>query len=343
MAEKNQAITIGDVSVEPGRRQYIDLPLPPLYTHTSVAMPVHVVNGRQPGPIMFVSAAIHGDEINGIEIIRRLLKFKALSRLSGTLVAVPVVNVYGFVSQQRYLPDRRDLNRSFPGSERGTMASRLADTFMTEIANKCTHGIDLHTAAAGRANLPQIRADLDTSDELLPLAKAFSPPVIIDAPTRSGTMRAAVGKKPVLLYEAGEASRFDELAIRAGLQGTLRVMRHLGMLPQLKNTERKYRPTVANDSVWMRAPQSGIVRTKLELGAVVNEGDVLGVVADPFGEAEEEVISAVSGVLIGRTTIPLVHEGEALFHVACISSTKSAARIVDQFHQEYEQSMIHSR
>lgn len=334
--KKSNAIVIGDVSIEPGRRHYIDLPLPPLYTHTSVSMPVHVINGRNDGPVLFVSAAIHGDEINGIEIIRRLLKIKSLNRINGTLIAVPVVNVYGFVTQSRYLPDRRDLNRSFPGSERGTMASRLAETFMTEIADKSTHGIDFHTAAAGRDNLPQIRADLDSSSELLPMAMAFSPPVILDSSTRAGTLRAAVGDKPVLLYEAGEALRFDELAIRAGVQGTLRVMRYLNMLPPSKKGERKYEPTIANDSVWMRAPQSGIIRSKLRLGAVVSQGDTLGVVADPFGVAEEAVISQVSGVLVGQSNLPLVHEGEALFHVACLSSTKSAARVVDEFHQEYE-------
>lgn len=334
--QKNDAIEIGGVVVKPGRREYIDLPLPPLYTHTSVAMPVHVINGRSPGPTLFVSAAIHGDEINGIEIIRRLLKIKSLSRLRGTLIAVPVVNVYGFVAQSRYLPDRRDLNRTFPGSDRGTMASRLADTFMSEIVEKCTHGIDFHTAAAGRNNLPQIRVDLESGDDLLTLAKAFSPPVILDSSARAGTLRSAVGDKPVLLYEAGEALRFDELAIKAGVQGTLRVMRHLNMLPALKKSERRYEPTVANDSVWMRAPQSGILRSKLRLGAIVKKGDTLGLVANPFGEAEEEVVSSVSGVLVGQSNLPLVHEGEALFHVARLSSTKSAAHAVDEFHQEYE-------
>lgn len=337
--KKNEAITIAGVTVAPGKRQYIDVPLPPMYTHTSVSMPVHVINGRNAGPTLFVSAAIHGDEINGIEIIKRLLGTKSLNRLNGTLIAVPVVNVYGFFSQSRYLPDRRDLNRSFPGSDRGTMASRLADTFMSEIVEKCTHGIDFHTAAAGRANLPQIRCDLDASDEMLPLAKAFSPPVILDSQTRAGTLRAAVNEKPVLLYEAGEALRFDDLAIRAGVKGSIRVMRYLKMLPPAKS-DGKYEPTIANDSVWMRAPQSGIVRSRLQLGAIVKRGDSLGLVSDPFGEAEEEVISQVSGVLVGRTTMPLVHEGEALFHVACLSSTKSAARVVDEFHQEYEQSQL---
>ncbi len=330
---------MGDVEIAPGERRTVDLPLPPLYTHTSVSMPVHVIHGRQAGPRLFVASAVHGDEINGIEIIRRLLGTKGLQRLSGTLIAVPVVNVYGFVAQSRYLPDRRDLNRSFPGSDRGSMAARLADTFMTEIAARCTHGIDLHTAAGGRDNLPQVRVDLDLHPGMLELAEAFGPPIIVDSPTRAGTLRDAVGDLPMLLYEAGEALRFDEIAIRAGLRGTLRVMRHLGMLP-LAKTERTQRPWIANSSVWIRAPQSGILRLRVPLGGIVQAGDVLGHVADPFGDAEQTITSQVSGVLIGITRLPLVHEGEALLHIATTRSTTGAARAVDEFHQEYEQPVV---
>lgn len=337
---RNAPIVIGNVTIQPGQRRYVDLPLPPLYTHTSVTMPVHVINGKQAGPVMFVTAAIHGDEINGIEIIRRLLATKALSRLAGTLIAVPVVNVYGFVSQSRYLPDRRDLNRSFPGSEKGSMAARLADTLMSEIVQKCTHGIDLHTAAEGRDNLPQLRVDLDVHPELLELAQAFGPPILLDSTTRSGTLRDAAGNLPVLLYEAGEALRFDDVAIRAGLKGILNVMRHLKMLPGLKPGEKKSRTWIANNSVWMRAPQSGILRSRVPLGGIVTDGMVLGYISDPFGEAEQAVISSVSGVLIGVTRLPLVHEGEALYHVATSESTKTAASAVDEFHQEYEQPVI---
>ena len=333
----NQAICIGGVTIEPGQRRYVDLPLPPLYTHTSVAMPVHVINGKLSGPTLFVTAAIHGDEINGIEIIRRLLATKALNRLSGTLIAVPVVNVYGFVSQSRYLPDRRDLNRSFPGSEKGSMASRLADTFVQEIVAKCTHGIDFHTAAAGRTNLPQLRLDLSRHKRQLPLAKAFGPPIILDSSTRAGTLREAVGDLPLLLYEAGEALRFDELAIRAGLKGTIRVMRYLKMLPPLNRKERSIKPHIAKGSLWMRASQSGIMRSPLPLGSIIKRGDRLGLISDPFGESQEEVISQISGVLIGATKMPLVHEGEALFHVASSGTSQSAATAVDAFHQEYEQ------
>ena len=181
-------IRIAGFSVEPGRRGTVDLPLPQLYTHTPLTMPVHVVHGRRPGPCLFVSAAIHGDELNGVEIIRRVLGRPALSRLRGTLLAVPIVNVYGVIHHSRYLPDRRDLNRSFPGSERGSLASRLAHVFMTEIVARCEYGIDLHTAAYHRCNLPQIRADLG-DERTAELAHAFAAPVVLDSRVRDGSLR----------------------------------------------------------------------------------------------------------------------------------------------------------
>jgi len=331
----NQPFEIGGHEIAPGTRQSIDLPLPPLYTHTSVSMPVHVIHGKQSGPTLCVLAALHGDEINGVEIIRRLLGSKALRRLRGTLLAVPVVNVYGFVQESRYLPDRRDLNRSFPGSERGSMASRLAHTLMTEVVGKCTHGIDFHTAAGGRTNLPQLRIDFDEHPEALPLAKAFGPPIIMDMGNRNGTLRSA-SKIPMLLYEAGEALRFDDVSIQAGLRGTLRVMRHLGMLPASKRSPALHEPFIANDSEWMRAPQSGIMRPAVKLGVPIQQGQVLGHIADPLGGSEETVVSRKNGVLIGMTKMPLVHEGEALFHVACTSEVRRAARAVSEFHQGYE-------
>jgi len=331
----NEPFEIGGQVVEPGTRQTVDLSLPPLYTHTSVALPVHVINGKYPGPTMCVLAALHGDEINGVEIIRRLLASKAINRIRGTLLAVPVVNVYGFVQQSRYLPDRRDLNRSFPGSERGSMASRLAHTLMTEVIAKCTHGIDYHTAAGGRTNLPQIRIDLDEHPEALAMAQAFAPPIIMDMATRDGTLREAA-KIPMLLYEAGEALRFDDVSIRAGLRGTIRVMRHLGMLAPAKKTTVSHEAFIANDSEWMRAPQSGIVRSNVPMGAAIQKGQVLGVIADPLGGSEESVVSRRNGVLIGMSKMPLVHEGEALYHVACTSEVKLAAQAVNEFHQGYE-------
>jgi predicted deacylase len=175
------AIEIAGVTIKPGSRQSVDIQLPNFYTHSKVNMPVHVIRGRKPGPVLLVSAAIHGDEITGVEIVRRLLTSKSIDRLQGTFIAIPVVNVFGFVSKSRYLPDRRDLNRSFPGSETGSIASRLANVLMKQIIPHCTHIIDLHSGAVDRENLPQIRAKLTNEPEIEEMARAFSVPVILDA------------------------------------------------------------------------------------------------------------------------------------------------------------------
>jgi predicted deacylase len=227
-----KAIVIHETVIEPGERKNIDLPIADLYTSTSLSMPVSVINSRKPGPVLFVSAAIHGDELNGVEVIRRLLRLKAMRRIRGSLIAVPIVNVHGFLDQSRYLPDRRDLNRSFPGSSQGSIAARMASVFHKQIVSQSDFGIDLHTGAINRSNLPQIRGNLD-DDKTLQLARAFGVPVIINANIRDGSLRACAVDLgiPVLIYEAGEALRFDEISIKAGVRGVLIVMRALGLLP----------------------------------------------------------------------------------------------------------------
>ena len=331
-------IQLGGVSIVPGEQQSISLPLPALYSHSPVSMPVHVVNGRRPGPVLFVSAAIHGDEINGVEIIRRLLNNDLFEQLKGALIAVPIVNVYGFVTQSRYLPDRRDLNRSFPGSEQGSMAARLAYTFMQEVVTQCSHGIDLHTGSVGRENLPQIRAKVIKNVETEQMARAFATPVILNAELRDGSLREAVAAHdiPVLLYEAGEALRFDEVAIRAGVTGVINVMRHLGMLAREKQQQPPAEPLIARSSRWIRTPQSGILRTIAPLGSQVERGDIIGWVADPFGKREEEILATDPGIIIGKTNLPLVHEGEALFHIARFTEPDSAAESVEAFQDEHD-------
>jgi predicted deacylase len=328
------SITIAGREVQPGERARIDIPLPNLYTTTPVFMPVHVIQGRRPGPRLFITASIHGDEINGVEIIRRLLLQKALRHLRGTLLAVPVVNVYGYVRQSRYLPDRRDLNRSFPGSDKGSLAARLAATLISEVIEGSTHGIDLHTGAIHRENLPQIRATLNASDAMPALAKAFETPVILDAEVRAGSLRATAAARdiPLLLYEAGEALRFDEFAVRAGLRGILGVMRHLGMI-RAAHARRAIgqEPLVARASLWVRAQQSGVLLSLTPLGAHVNKGDTLGIITDPFRPVDEPVRAPVSGIVIGRTNLPLITEGEALYHVACFGEPEAAAAMLQQY------------
>lgn len=327
-------VTIAGREIRPGERTRVDIPLPNLYTTTPVFMPVHVIQGRRPGPRLFVTASVHGDEINGVEIIRRLLLQKALRRLRGTLLAVPVVNVYGYVRQSRYLPDRRDLNRCFPGSGRGSLAARLAATLVSEVVDGSTHGIDLHTGAIHRENLPQIRATLNSSDAMPALARAFETPVILDAEVRPGSLRAAAASRGIalLLYEAGEALRFDEFAVRAGLRGILGVMRHIGMI-RATHVRRAiaHQPLVARASYWIRAQQSGVLLSLTPLGAHVNEGDTLGIITDPFRPVDEPVLAPISGIVIGRTNLPLVTEGEALYHVACFGAPEAAAALLEQY------------
>jgi hypothetical protein len=300
-------------------------------------MPVHVVHGRNAGPVLLVSAALHGDEINGVEIIRRLLAHKSINRIRGTLIAIPVVNVYGFVSKSRYLPDRRDLNRSFPGSEKGSMASRLAHVLMTQILPHCDHIIDLHTGAVNRENLPQIRAKLRGDSELKKLARAFGVPVILNAEFLEGSFRAAAKEMGigVLLYEAGEALRFDEVAIRAGLRGVLQVMAELGMR---RKSTRKQRvmSMIANRTRWVRAAQSGILRSLVATGMKVEEGDLLAYINNPLGEHTEELISPVSGIVIGKTNLPLVFAGEALFNIAGYDEIDQIAENIDAYQDDLD-------
>jgi predicted deacylase len=267
---------------------------------------------------VWVSAAVHGDELNGVPIVRYLVQELDPRHLRGTLIAVPIVNAFGLMSSSRYLPDRRDLNRSFPGSRRGSLAARLAHVFMNEVVRHCQMGIDLHTGAAGRTNLPQLRCDLD-DPATRELAEAFAPPLMLHAALRDGSLRAAARRLgvTVLLYEAGEAGRFDQEAIRVGKAGVLRVLRHLGMA-ELPTTTGPM-PLVSRSSSWVRAPRSGFCELEVSLGDHVHQGQVLGVVFDVLG-ASTRVRATKPGVVIGQFAEATVHRGDALVHVAQVEA-----------------------
>ncbi len=335
MSNSRAPLQINGERIPPGSRRRIELPVTRLHTYTPVSIPVHVIHGLRPGPQLFVCAAIHGDELNGVEIIHRLLRIRSLTRIRGSLIAIPVVNVHGMLHQSRYLPDRRDLNRSFPGSAKGSLASRVADLFMKEIVSQCDHGIDLHTAAIHRTNLPQIRANLD-HPQTRALASAFGVPVVMHADTRDGSLREAAAEFGIsmLLYEAGEALRFDELAIRAGVRGILRVIRALNMLPPARRQRSEREPYLSRASSWIRAPESGILRVKVSLGAWVTEGTVLATVGDPFGEADISITTPISGVVIGRLNLPLVNEGDAIIHLARFDQPETVAQSVEAFQED---------
>jgi predicted deacylase len=264
---------------------------------------------------VWLSAAIHGDELNGIEIIRRVLGSLNPQTLGGSVIAIPVVNVFGFLNESRYLPDRRDLNRSFPGSARGSLAARIAHLFMTEVVQQCDYGIDLHTGAYHRRNLPQVRGDLD--DELTrSSAIAFGAPVMLHAKLRDGSLREAAKRigVHVLLFEGGEAFRFDDATIQAGYDGVLSVLSELGMI-----RKRKRKRTAVFESYnsrWGRAVRAGLLIPSTRLGARVRKGDSLGFIRDAMGVGLGPVRAPCDGMVIGLTTKALVNRGDALVHVA---------------------------
>lgn len=325
-------------TIKPGERRTVDIELNVLSNHTPMTLPVHVVHGRRSGPTLFVSAAIHGDEIIGVEIIRRLLLAAAIRRIRGTLLAIPIVNGYGFVGHTRYLPDRRDLNRSFPGSPTGSMASQLAHVFMSEIVARSNYGVDLHSAAIHRTNLPQVRGDL-SRPEIREMAKAFGAPVMLHSTLRDGSLRQATQEAgaDILLYEAGEALRFDEFAIRAGVKGVLRLLQHLDMISSKRIKPSKAPPVVSRSSVWVRAPASGILRASHEPGVSVEEGETMGIISDPFGESAIDVTAQATGIIVGRTNLPVVNQGDGLFHIARVSDALTAGEAVEQFKDELDQ------
>ncbi len=319
-------------SIKPGERKRVMIETAPLYDFTSTGIPVEVICGKKDGPVLFVSAAIHGDEINGVDIIKRLLKHKRLKHIHGTLIAIPIVNVFGFNTKTRYLPDRRDLNRCFPGNDDGSMASQLADIFMKEIVSKATHGIDLHTGAIHRSNLPQIRGCFD-DPETKRLAEAFGVPVMIHSDLRDGSLREAAKnqKMPMLLFEGGEALRFSETVTRIGVRGIINVMEVIGMLPCEEGVCEFSDSFHAHDSHWLRAPYSGILQVKKRLGDRVRKDQVLGIISDPFGNHRYEIKAKFDGIIIGMSMIPLFNKGDAVFHIATFEDAKLVEDNIEQY------------
>ncbi|MBK5912667.1 succinylglutamate desuccinylase [Rhodothalassium salexigens] len=335
MPDRQAPFEIAGETVPAGTRRALTLDLPGQSAYTPLSMPIYVVHGRTAGPTLFLSAAIHGDEITGIDVIRRVLRTKALARMRGTLICAPIVNVFGYSNHTRYLPDRRDLNRSFPGSATGSLAARVAHVFITEVVRRASHGIDLHSGANNRTNLPHIRADLD-DPETERLARAFGTPIAINANLRDGSLRHAARDLgvPILLYEAGEALRFDPLASRAGVRGVLGVMRALAMLPPEK--KRKTPEVIeAVASAWVRAPCSGLLHSSVALGARVEKGGALGLVGDAFGEADATVTSPYTGIVVGRTNLPVVNEGDALYHIARFNDSAGVESALETWQQDH--------
>ena len=314
-------------TVEPGSRKLISVHAGTTMSNLPLTIAADIYHGKRPGPCLLVTGCIHGDEINGTEIIRRLLASSAMKKLRGTLLTVPIANFPAFASRTRYLPDRRDLNRIFPGSDKGSQGARIAHAFTTKFLPLCDAVIDLHTGAVNRPNLPQLRI-ASGDDASWQLGLAFKAPVTMLAPLRPGTFREAAFNlgKPFILFEGGEASRLDTSSIRFGVQGIITAMRHLGMLP----ITRKEKPveetgTISRSSRWERAPSGGLFIPLLALGKAVSTDDILGYIVPPQGGNEAvPVVSTTDGIVIGRNNEGLADEGDALFHIASFLDAGSA-------------------
>jgi hypothetical protein len=330
---KENVLQICGTTISKGSIKNIDIELPKLY-NLPTSIPIQVISGKKSGPVVFISAAIHGDELNGIEIIRRLKMLSIMKKLKGVLILVPVVNVYGLNTLSRYLPDRRDLNRSFPGSTKGSLAARIAKIFFDEIVVKCDYGIDLHTGAIHRSNLPQVRTNINNT-AILELAKAFEAPVVLHSEIRDGSLRAEAHAQgvPVLLYEAGEALRFDETAIKIGVKGIVNVLKSLDMLP--KSLKKHYKnPLIFKESSWIRGSESGMLRTIKALGDAVKKDEIIAFIDEPLGNKSFEIKALFEGIIIGKSQIPLVQEGDAIFHIARFSNLEAAEERIEYFQED---------
>lgn len=327
---QTEPFIIAESAIAPGTQADVAFPITTMATGTASSLAVRVLHGARSGPAVFVSAAIHGDEIIGTAVIQRLAQELDPQALSGTVLLVPVANIFGFITHSRYLPDRRDLNRSFPGSAGGSLAGQLAHIFYREVVARCQLGIDIHSAAIHRYNLPQIRIAAGNR-RLVELAMAFGAPVIIESPLRDGSLRDLAQQKGVdmLLMEAGEALRFDRLSIETGVEGVTRVLAHLGMIEADDGLSAVGIPARANRSVWVRSPRGGVVQMVRESGAPVRKGDLLASVSGLFGEEPQELVSPLDGIIIGHATLPVVHQGDALFHIAAIAHPERVGARID--------------
>jgi predicted deacylase len=312
---------IGGFAVPPGARREIRLKISESYHGAPVHIPVMVIRGREDGPRLFLTAAIHGDEINGTQVIRRLLFGRDWADLRGTLVCAPVVNIFGFFTHSRYLPDRRDLNRSFPGSPAGSHAGRIAHRIFNEIVAKCDFGVDFHTAAVRRTNFPHVRADWK-SPGVRKLARAFGAGVILDRGGEPTTLRSAASAAgvPTIVYEAGETFKFQRSAVRSGVSGTLNLLARLKMIDHTPSDPGF--ELLIRDTTWVRADRGGILAMRARPGAVVEAGRILAVNTSPFGRERNNIRAPFAGIVLGTTTWPSLNPGDPVVHLGKVKESE---------------------
>lgn len=307
-------IRIDGQEIAPGEQKHLDLLVARLPSGTEITMPIHVYRSSEPGPVILLSGGMHGDEVNGIEIVRRILGEKIPNKITrGSIVAMPIINVYGFINFARYVPDGKDINRSFPGREDGSLASMVAHLMTTKILPEIDFGIDFHTGGASRTNYPQIRYDKD--DALArEIAEAFDAPFTLHSNLIEGSFRQTAKDmgKSVVVFEGGETLRIDPKTVDEGLAGVKRVLKHFKML---KVAPKGSGTRLFRHSTWVRAEVSGLFRHKKSWGAKVSAGKTIGYISSPTNEYSMKVKAPVDGYIIGHNNFPLIHKGDALFHI----------------------------
>ncbi len=309
------SIQIDGIPIELGENRYLELDVARLPSGTKIQLPVHVFRHRKPGPVVLLSGGLHGDEVNGIEIVRRVLDKKIPQKLiCGTIIAMPIINIYGFINFSRDVPDGKDVNRSFPGKEDGSLASIVAYTLTRKILPEIDFGLDFHTGGASRTNFPQIR--FEEGDALAQeIADAFAAPFTLNSAVIKGSFRETANDlgKSLVVFEGGETLRIDPFTIEEGVKGVQRTLKHFGMLKDAPAPFKK-RHFFAQ-STWLRAEVSGLFRHKKESGKKVKRGETIGYISSPINEYSVKVKSPEDGYVIGHQNFPLVHKGDALFHI----------------------------
>lgn len=312
----NRKITILGTDILPGKNYKLDLTVARLHTDTAVQIPLIIRRAKKEGPVLLIMAGTHGDEINGMEIVRQVIRRKINHPEKGTIICMPVFNIFGFLNVSRELPDGRDLNRSFPGNIKGSLASQFAYHFMKEIAPVTDYILDFHTGGALRSNYPQVRCVFE-DEESMKLAQAFNPPFIVHSPYIKKSLRETMHKigKKILLFEGGKSNSINPRVIKHGVEGVKRFIQHLEMNDFNEELEPDHEAVYIKSASWLRAPQSGVLRLFVENGNPVSKGELLAVVADPYGKMERKVKAPVDGYVFCVNTSPIVNRGDALFHI----------------------------
>ncbi len=307
-------LTIGEHSIQPGEFKEIHINIARLPSRTQIDTPIYVYRSPEDGPVLALTAGMHGDEINGMEIVRRIIDLGYHKVKRGTVLCMPVINLYGFLNYSREVPDGKDINRSFPGSKSGSLASRVAYHMTHDVIPYIDYGVDFHTGGAMRTNYPQVRCVMQ-DEKNVELAAAFNAPFTIDSPFRPHSLRQTAAKKGknIIVYEGGESIRFDQYAIEEGVNGTLRLMKHLNMIDSAPAPKEENR--IVWNSSWVRARTAGLFQSYIRCGELIHKNQTVGTLTDPFGEFKEEVKSPANGYVVGLNNNPVVNAGDALLHI----------------------------